>query len=51
LKKYIIYNNITKEEYAVGYNDFTAMNNLASLRKRHGKDNINIKWVDENNDR
>jgi len=45
MKKYIIYNKITNEEYVTGYNDFTAMNNLISLRNKYGEDAVSIKWT------
>ena len=44
MKRYIIYNSETGEEYVTGYNEFAAMNNLATYRKHYG-DVIKIKWV------
>jgi len=46
MKQYEIYLVETDEVLATGYNDFTAMNSLVSLRGKHGEDNVKIRWIE-----
>ena len=46
LKKYEIYNVITNEVYAWGYNSFTAMSNLVAFRSQYGEENVSVRWVE-----
>lgn len=45
LKKYEIYHKLTGVVLSYGFNEFTAMNNMVSLRKKYG-DNLDIRWVE-----
>lgn len=43
-KKYEIYHIITGEVLSCGFNDFTAICNMASLKQTYG-DYIEIRWI------
>lgn len=45
IKRYEIYLTDTDEVLATGYNEFTALNNLVSLRSKYGNDKVAIKWI------
>ena len=49
IKKYEIYKTDTGEVLINGSNEFTALNNLAALRRRHGEDLVQIRWIDNKN--
>lgn len=45
LRKYEIYNKLTGIVLSYGFNEFTAMNNMVSLKKKYG-DDVGIRWVE-----